>query len=93
MAANVGLDAIPDACHGCTVEDRPKGAPDTERGAVDNGKPDMVDGADTGSDDDERSGDKVSNPDTKPALPPRQACYDHGRRDHPSVDIEGISHP
>jgi hypothetical protein len=48
------LYSVPNAGHGRTIEDRPKGTPDAERRAIDNGKRDVV-----GSTDATRHADKA----------------------------------
>lgn len=53
----------------------------------------MVHGTDTSIHGDENTSDAIADPDTQPCLPPREASNNHGRRDHPSVDVEGIGDP
>lgn len=57
----------------------------------------MVHGTDAAGQADEKASDSVTNPDTQPTLPPRQAtdasATDHGRSDHPGVDIERVGNP
>lgn len=57
----------------------------------------MVRGTDAAGQADEKASDSVANPHTQPALPPRQAtdarATDHGRGDHPGVDIERVGDP
>lgn len=63
VAADPGLHAVPDAGHDAAVEDGPKGAPDAETGAVDDGKGDVVGGANAAGEADEAAGDEVAYPD------------------------------
>jgi len=54
----------------------------------------MIFCANSASQDDESCGDGVSDPNTKPRLPPSQSRVDDaGRRDHPGVDVERVSDP
>lgn len=93
LAADVALDAVPDARHGGPVEDGPQAAPDAKGGPVDDGEADVVGGADAAGGDDEAAGDGIADPDAQPRLPPREAGGDHGRADHPGVDVEGVGDP
>ena len=79
VAADVGLDTVPDASHGCSVEDGPQAAPDAEGGPADDGVADVVDGADATCQDDEDAGNEVADPDAEPCLPPVETSNDHGR--------------
>ena len=53
----------------------------------------MINSTNSTSEDDEATCDRITDPDAKPGLPPRQPSDNHGRRNHPSVDVEGISDP
>lgn len=79
--------------HCSAVKDRPQAAPDTERRAARNGEPDMVGGTNATGQADEAAGDGIADPNAEPRLPPRQAADDHGRRDHPGVDVERVGDP
>ena len=53
----------------------------------------MVGSANTTRQADEGAGDGIADPHAQPRLPPREPPDDHGRRDHPRVDVERVSHP
>ena len=53
----------------------------------------MVGGADATGQADEASGNGVAEPNTQPRLPPGETTNDHGRRDHPGVDVERVGDP
>ena len=53
----------------------------------------MVGRANATSEADECASNEVADPDAQPRLPPRQAGDDHGRRDHPRVDVERVGDP
>lgn len=53
----------------------------------------MIRSPETGGDADEAAGNRVPDPHTQPALPPRQSASYSSRRYHPGVDVEGIGNP
>lgn len=53
----------------------------------------MVSCANAASRADEDGSNGITDPHTKPCLPPRKSTNNHGRRDHPRVDVEGICNP
>ena len=57
-------------CHGPSVEDAPKAAPNTKRGASDHREGDVKDCSRTGISYNEGRNNAVSDPDTEPCLPP-----------------------
>ena len=79
--------------HRCTVEHGPKTTPDAKRGSGDDGETNVVRGTNATRQADEAGRDRVADPDAKPRLPPRQATNDHGRRNHPRVDVERVGDP
>lgn len=96
MAALSGRINVPNntSTHTCIpVEDGPQSTPDAKRSATDNGKANMVSCTDATSQADEARRDEIADPDTNPRLPPAEAALYHRRRDHPSVDVEGIGNP
>ena len=53
----------------------------------------MVHGANPPRQADEARRDGVARPHAQPALPPRETAHDHGRADHPRVDVERVGDP
>ena len=51
--SNPRLNAVPYACHCSAIEDRPQGAPNAKRSSANDGKRDVISGADTSSHADE----------------------------------------
>lgn len=43
--------------------------------------------------DNERRDEAVPNPHADPGLPPGETGSDHGRDDHPCIDIEAVCYP
>lgn len=79
--------------HGSSVKHGPQASPDAKRRPTDDGETDVVGRADPTRQADEAARDGVADPDAEPRLPPRQAADDHGRRDHPCVDVERVGDP
>ena len=66
FSSNPSLDTIPDTSHCCSVEHRPKSAPDSEGRSSDDGEGNVISGTDSTCKTDEAGGNSVSKPDTDP---------------------------
>lgn len=79
--------------HCNTVEDWPDTSPDTKRGSVDHGEINMINSTNSSRQDDKEATETVSDPNTQPGLPPRQTTSNHGRSNHPCINICRICDP
>lgn len=88
-----GLHRMRQLTHSGAIENRPETTPNSKGGPIHHRESDVVDGADATGRADEATGDRVSDPDAYPRLPPRQAIDDHRGADHPRVDVERVGDP
>lgn len=90
---NPCLNTIPDTSHCRPVKNRPKPTPDTERGTTCHWESDVISSTNTSCCNNERTRNRVADPDANPRLPPRESSHNTGGGDHPCVDVEGVGNP
>lgn len=53
----------------------------------------MVDSANSSGQDDKEAAEAVSYPNAQPGLPPRQTTSNHGRGNHPRINVRRVCDP
>jgi len=66
LSSNPSLDSVPDTGHDSSVQDRPKGTPDSEAGTGYDGERDVVCRPNPSSDHNKASRNSITKPDAKP---------------------------
>lgn len=79
--------------HCNTIKDRPDTSPYTKRCSVDNREVNVVDSTNSSRQDDEEAAETVSYPNAQPCLPPGQTTSNHGRGNHPGINVCRVCDP